>query len=102
MLITEHSIPNTRNISSNRIVIQQTAIQQTAIQQTAIQQTAIQQPIPSSRTIPHPSAQVKTTTANILKLMSKAGDRQSWLLLALILLPIIGMIRNFMTYGFER
>jgi hypothetical protein len=82
MLITEHSIPNTRNTLSSRMVAQQ--------------------PNPSSRTIPHPTSQAKTATSNVAKLMSKAGDRQSWLLLALVLLPIIGMVRNFMTYGFER
>ena len=82
MLITEHSIPNTRTTPSSR--------------------TVVQQPSRSSRAIPHTTAQLKTTTANLLNLMSKAGDRQSWLLLGLILLPIIGLIRNLMTYGFER
>ena len=87
MLITEHSIPNTRNASPSR---------------TTSSRSLAQPAIPSSRTIARPAVQVKTATANILRLMSKAGDRQSWLLLALVMLPVIGMIRNFMTYGFER
>ena len=82
MLITEHSIPNTRSATSSR--------------------TVAQQPNPSSRTVARPAVEIKTATASVLNLMSKAGDRQSWLLLALVLLPIIGMIRNFVTYGFER
>ena len=87
MLITEHSIPNTRNASPSR---------------TTSSRSLAQPATPPSRTIARPNAQVKTATANILRLMSKAGDRQSWLLLALVMLPVIGMIRNFMTYGFER
>ena len=30
------------------------------------------------------------------------GDRQSWLLLALVLIPVFGAILNFTTYGFNR
>ena len=82
MLITEHSIPNTHNTTSSR--------------------TVAQQPNPSNRTIARPTVEIKTAAASVLKMMAKAGDRQSWLLLALVLLPIIGMIRNFVTYGFER
>lgn len=82
MLITEHSIPNTHSATPSH--------------------TIVQQPNPSSRTVARPTVEIKAATANVLKLMSKAGDRQSWLLLALVLLPIIGMIRNFITYGFER
>ncbi len=79
MLITEHSIPNTRNTGPSRTA---------------------QQPKPE-RTA-QPTLEWRAAAANALKLMSKAGDRQSWLLLALVMLPVIGMIHNFMTYGFER
>ena len=80
MLITEHTIPNTRSATPTRTA---------------------QQPN-GTRTAPHSTLEPKAITASVLKLMSKAGDRQSWLLLGLILLPVIGMIHNFMTYGFER
>jgi hypothetical protein len=46
--------------------------------------------------------EIKRFVAAALKLAARAGDRQAWLLLALVMLPLIGMIRNFMTYGFER
>ena len=71
MLITEHTIPNTRNATP-------------------------------TRTAPRSTLEPKAIALSALKLMSKAGDRQSWLLLGLILLPVIGMIHNFVTYGFER
>ncbi len=79
MLITEHTIPNTRNAAQSR---------------------PAQQPNPT--VAPQATIEVKAIAANALKLMSQAGDRQSWLLLALILIPVFGMISNFMTYGFER
>ena len=34
--------------------------------------------------------------------LSTLGDRQSWLLLGLVFIPIIGAIYNFLTYGFVR
>ncbi len=43
-----------------------------------------------------------TSVKSISSFLSKAGDRQSWLLLGLILIPVIGMIRNFMAFGFDR
>ena len=80
MLITEHSIPNTHNASPSRTTGQPS----------------------SARSAPQAKLELGTIAANVLKLMSKAGDRQSWLLLGLVLIPVIGMIRNFVTYGFER
>jgi hypothetical protein len=53
-----------------------------------------------SRTTQTP--QIKTLVARTSSLLSKAGDRQSWLLFALVLIPVIGMIRNFLAFGFER
>lgn len=79
MLITEHSIPNTHSAGSSRTVGQ-----------------------PKLKRTPQPTLEWRAIVANASKLMSKGGDRQSWLLLALVMLPVIGMIRNFMTYGFER
>jgi hypothetical protein len=38
----------------------------------------------------------------ISSLLSKAGDRQSWLLLGLVLIPVVAAIRNFMAFGFDR
>ena len=46
--------------------------------------------------------QTKTVLANFAQLLSKLGDRQAWLLLALVMIPVIGMIRNFLAFGFER
>ena len=46
--------------------------------------------------------QTKTVLANLSSLFSKLGDRQAWLLLALVMIPVIGMIRNFLAFGFER
>lgn len=89
MLITEHTIPNTRNLPSSRTA-QQPKLKRIAQQRTVQPQTV------------QPTLEWRVVFANALKLMSKAGDRQSWLLLALVMLPVIGMIRNFMTYGFER
>ena len=80
MLITEHPIPNTHNASPSRTVGQPS----------------------SARSAPQAKLELAVITANVSKLISKAGDRQSWLLLGLVLIPVIGMIRNFMTYGFER
>ena len=80
MLITEHSISNTRNATPSRAV----------------------QPVNPTRTAPQPRLEVKAFATQVVESMSKAGDRQSWLLLALVFLPVIGMIGNFMTYGFER
>ncbi|NJK45094.1 MAG: hypothetical protein HC933_13135 [Pleurocapsa sp. SU_196_0] len=74
MLITERSIPRARTAP-------------------AIQPR-------QSRTAPTP--QVKALVARTSSLLSKAGDRQSWLLFALVLIPVIGMIRNFLAFGFER
>ena len=34
--------------------------------------------------------------------LSALGDRQSWLLLGLVLIPVVGAVLNFMTYGFVR
>jgi hypothetical protein len=34
--------------------------------------------------------------------LSALGDRQSWLLLGLVLIPVVGAVYNFMTYGFVR
>jgi hypothetical protein len=73
MLITERSIPNAR--------------------------TAPRQP--TSQRVQKP-LETKVAVAKLSSLLSKAGDRQSWLLLALVLLPVIGMIRNFLAFGFER
>jgi hypothetical protein len=62
--------------------------------------------IPNARTAPHQRTQkpleTKAIVAQASSLLSKAGDRQSWLLLALVMLPVIGMIRNFLAFGFER
>ena len=80
MLITEHPIPNTRKATPSRTV----------------------QRVNPTRTAPQPRLESKALAAQVLKLMAKAGDRQSWLLLALVLIPVIGMIGNFVTYGFER
>jgi hypothetical protein len=38
----------------------------------------------------------------LLGYLGALGDRQSWLLLGLVLIPVIGAIYNFMTYGFIR
>jgi hypothetical protein len=46
--------------------------------------------------------QTKIGVANLIQLLSKLGDRQAWLLLALVMIPVIGMIRNFLAFGFER
>jgi hypothetical protein len=35
-------------------------------------------------------------------LLSSLGDRQSWLLLGLVLIPVVGAVLNFITYGFVR
>ena len=43
----------------------------------------------------------KTRVLRVSKL-SALGDRQSWLLLGLVLIPVVGAIFNFMTYGFVR
>ena len=79
MLITEHTIPNTRSTGSGR---------------------TLEQAAPNRRS--QPTFQWSAFALRALKLLSKAGDRQSWLLLALVMIPVIGMIHNFMTYGFER
>ena len=79
MLITEHPISNTLSAGSSRTAQQ-----------------------PELRRTPQPTLEWRAIAANALKLMSRGGDRQSWLLLALVMLPVIGMIRNFMTYGFAR
>lgn len=81
MLITEHSSPNTLSAGSSRTA---------------------GQPKLKRTPQPQPTLEWRAIVANASKLMSKGGDRQSWLLLALVMLPVIGMIRNFMTYGFER
>ena len=80
MLITEQAVSNTHNATPSRAV----------------------QHVNPTRTAPHPRLEVKAFAAQVVESLSKAGDRQSWLLLALVLLPVIGMIGNFMTYGFER
>ena len=80
MLITEHSIPNTRNATPGHSVQHHTP----------------------GQTAPQPTLELRPIGAKLLKLISKAGDRQSWMLLALVMIPMIGMIRNFMIYGFER
>ncbi len=41
-------------------------------------------------------------TAKPISVFAKLGDRQSWLLLTLMLIPVAGMIYNFATYGFNR
>jgi hypothetical protein len=38
----------------------------------------------------------------VMTYLSTLGDRQSWLLLGLVLIPVIGAVYNFMTYGFVR
>ncbi len=43
-----------------------------------------------------------TKTHGLLQSLSLLGDRQSWLLLALVLIPVCGAIYNFITYGFNR
>ena len=45
---------------------------------------------------------VRTVTIQNTSLVSKLGDRQSWLLLSLILIPVAGAIYNFMTFGLAR
>jgi hypothetical protein len=59
---------------------------------------------PAPRTIARRAARLEINRflRALARLTSKAGDRQAWLLLALVMLPLIGMVRNFMTYGFER
>jgi hypothetical protein len=49
-----------------------------------------------------PRALPQQTTQSIWTTLAKLGDRQSWLLLGLILIPAIGAVHNFMTYGFDR
>jgi hypothetical protein len=46
--------------------------------------------------------QPQEVTQSIWATLAKLGDRQSWLLLTLILIPVFGAIHNFMTYGFNR
>jgi hypothetical protein len=46
--------------------------------------------------------QTRTVLASLSQILSKLGDRQAWLLLALVMIPVIGMIRNFLAFGFER
>jgi hypothetical protein len=46
--------------------------------------------------------QTRTGLVNLAQLLSKLGDRQAWLLLVLVMIPVIGMIRNFLAFGFER
>jgi hypothetical protein len=55
-----------------------------------------------TRRINQQAIQTKTVLANLAQLLSKLGDRQAWLLLALVMIPVIGMIRNFFAFGFER
>ncbi len=43
-----------------------------------------------------------TKTYGLLQSLRTLGDRQSWLLLALVLIPVFGAIHNFITYGFAR
>jgi hypothetical protein len=49
-----------------------------------------------------PRALPQQNTQTIWATLAKLGDRQSWLLLGLILIPVIGAVHNFMTYGFDR
>jgi hypothetical protein len=49
-----------------------------------------------------PRALPRQSSASLWATLAKLGDRQSWLLLALILIPVFGAIHNFMTYGFTR
>jgi hypothetical protein len=65
--------------------------------------------VPEVVALPAPKAQPLETIqvpvvrkGLILKTLSALGDRQSWLLLALILIPVAGAIHNFLTYGLIR
>ncbi len=49
-----------------------------------------------------PRVEQRQTTRSIWETLAKLGDRQSWLLLGLILIPVVGAVHNFMTYGFDR
>jgi hypothetical protein len=49
-----------------------------------------------------PRALPRQAAPSLWATLAKLGDRQSWLLLALMLIPVMGAVHNFMTYGFDR
>jgi hypothetical protein len=65
--------------------------------------------VPQVVALPAPKAQPLETIqipvvrrGLILQTLNALGDRQSWLLLGLILIPVAGAIHNFLTYGLIR
>ncbi len=83
MLITERAIINPPRTTRVRHVPQTVALPEAATQ------TA---PITSSQTKVQPVSQTH----------QRLGDRQSWMLLVLVLIPLIGAVSNLLTYGFIR
>ncbi len=77
------------------------------------QRTTRVRSVPQAVELPESVAQPMPVTAELVSRLPKAqglllsklsilGDRQSWLLLGLVLIPVVGAVLNFMTYGFVR
>lgn len=90
MLITERAILTPQRTTRVRSVPQVVELPET-----------VAQPIPATVELVS-SLPVSPRRGLLVRQLSALGDRQSWLLLGLVLIPVVGAILNFMTYGFVR
>jgi hypothetical protein len=88
MLITERAILTPQRTTRVRSVPQVVELPE-----------SVAQPIPAATEL---VSSLPKPQGLLFRKLSALGDRQSWLLLGLVFIPVVGAVLNFMTYGFVR
>ena len=101
MLITERAIINPPRTTRVRNTPQTVALPEPVVQ-------PVHQPVaqPVRQPVAQPdalvSSQPQIKRGALSQTIQRLGDRQSWLLLVLVLIPVFGAISNLLTYGLAR
>ncbi len=96
MLITERAILTPQRTTRVRSVPQAVELPESVAKPIPI---AVAKPMPATAEL---VSSLPKSQGLLVSKLSALGDRQSWLLLGLVLIPVVGAVLNFMTYGFVR